>query len=394
MVNHAALATALTRHLDALDAAATPLPGVIAGLTTSEATIGPWSWGPRTVGEPEPIPADAVLALYSMTKSMTATVALQLADDGLLDLDAPAVDHLPEIGGVGVLDGFDDDGTPTLRAPRSPVTTRQLLTHTAGFGYTFFDEDCARAARAGQLPDVATATAASLRTPLMFDPGTRWEYGINIDWVGRVIEAVAGRRLGEVMTERLLQPLGMRDTTFARDDAQLARSATIHARRPDGSLTALRRPTADTPELDMGGQGLYSTVGDVLRFLRMWLNDGRSDDGRQILRPETVRAAALDQLGDLTVTPLRGADPRRTRDVEFFPGVRKGWSLIAMTNEDDAPTGRPANSLGWAGLANLYFWIDRRTGIAGIWATQLFPFGDRTALDAFVDFETAVYRSV
>lgn len=371
------------------------LPGVITGVTNRDATIRLDAHGPRTVGEPEELRTDAILAMYSVTKSLTATVAVQLADDGLLDLDVPAAEYEPRLRDVEVLDGFETDGTLRLRPARTPLTTRQLLTHTSGFGYTFFDEATSRAAEALSVPDVAAGSVESLGTPLVFDPGTRWLYGIGVDWVGLVIEAVTGRRLGEVMRERLLDPLGMRDTAFARDDAMLERAASLHARLPDGSLKPLRRPTRpDAPAVDLGGQGLYSTVDDILRFLRMWLSDGRSDDGEQILRPDAVRAATANQLGDLTVTALPGIDPRRTHDMEFFPGLRKGWSLVAMTNELDAPTGRTAGSLGWAGLANTYFWIDRRAQIAGVWATQLFPFADPVALHAAMEFETSVYRAM
>ncbi|WLP89834.1 serine hydrolase domain-containing protein [Gordonia sp. NB41Y] len=370
------------------------LPGVVAGVTTSAATIGLEATGPRLVGESETLAADAVLALFSTTKPLTSTLALQLVDDGVLDLDAPAAEYEPRLGGIGVLDGVDDDGTVRLHEPSSPVTLRRLLTHTAGFGYDFFDADLAAVVRARSLPDIATATLESLQTPLLFDPGTRWEYGMNIDWAGLVIEAVTGRRLGEVMRERLFEPLGMHDTTFARDERLLDRAATLHARTPDGAPKALRAPSRpDAPELDMGGQGAYSTAADYLRFLRMWLNDGRTDSGEQVLSAQMVAEATRDQLGDLQVTALPGVNPRLTNPVEFFPGHRKGWGLIAMTNTDDAPTGRRAGSLGWAGLANLYFWLDRTSDVAGFWATQLFPFADHTAMTAALDFETAVYRA-
>lgn len=394
--------TTLNRLVRAADAevrsateGAVGLPGVVAGLTDEHQTRYLGCSGVRAAGEPEQISTDAVLALYSVTKSLTATLALQLADDGQLDLDAPAADYAPRLTKIGVLDGFDNDGSPHIRPPRTPVTTRQLLTHTAGFGYDFFDANLAAATRALQLPDIATARIEALDTPLLFDPGTRWSYGMSLDWVGLVIEGLTGRRLGTVMNERLLQPLGMRDTGFARDEQMLARAASIHVRTADRGLKALRRPAQpDAPAMDMGGQGLYSTVGDFLRFIRMWLNEGRADSGEQVVRADTVRAATRNHLGDLAVTPLPGVNPRLTHDVDFFPGVDKGWSLIGMVITDDAPTGRPAGSPGWAGLANLYFWIDRSNGLGGLWATQLFPFGDPAALRAALDFEKAVYRAL
>ena len=110
----------------------------------------------------------------------------------------------------------------------------------------------------------------------------------------------------------------------------------------------------------MGGHGLYSTVGDYLRFIRMWLDDGRADSGEQVLRPETVEFAARNHLGDLKIKGLPGVIPSLSNDAEFFPGMPKSWALTFMINDEDAPTGRPAGSLAWAGLANLYYWIDRQ----------------------------------
>ena len=394
-ISTATITATVDDHLDHLDLGPSGLPGVIAGVTTTAETQCVAARGEKSTGTGEPIATDAICSMYSVTKSLTATVAVQLVDDGLLDLDAPAAEYEPRLRDVAVLAGFDGAGAPILRAPRTAITTRQLLTHTSGFGYTFFDEDTSRAAKALSVPDVATGSIESLRTPLVFDPGSAWLYGIGLDWVGLVIEAITGTRLGTVMGERLLTPLGMRDTTFARDEAKLERAATIHARMPDGSLKPLRRPTApDTPAVDLGGQGLYSTVGDLLTFLRMWLAGGRSDDGEQILHPDTVRSATRNQLRSGAVTALPGVDPRRTHSMEFFPGIAKGWSLVGMTNEQDAPTGRSAGSFGWAGLANIYFWADRRAGIAGVWATQLFPFGDPAALSAYLQFEKAVYDSL
>lgn len=390
----------MTRLIDAAAAAIRPgsadtLPGVIAGVTDDTGTLFLAAAGPHSADADEPLAADAVVALYSVTKSLTASVAAILATSGDLDLDAPASAYEPRLAQIGVLDGFDSDGSPRVRAPKSAVTTRQLLTHTAGFGYHFFDDDLTRAVAAYDLPDIGSATFDALRTPLLFDPGTQWRYGANIDWAGLVIEAVTGTPLSTTMSQYLLEPLGMSDTVFRRNDRLLARAAPVHIRTPDGGLRALRVPgRPDSPEIEMGGQGLYSTVGDMLKFLRMWLADGRADDGTQVVSPAAIHIATTEQLSPLSVMPLAGVDPRLTNDLEFFPGISKGWNLIAMTNATSAPTGRSAGSMGWAGLANLYFWIDRHRRIAGLWATQLFPFADQVAMRTAMDFEQAVYRAL
>ncbi|WP_026917178.1 serine hydrolase domain-containing protein [Gordonia shandongensis] len=371
------------------------VPGVVAAVGTADAVLYTGAAGVRSAAGDEPMTTDAILTLYSTTKPITATAVLQCVDDGLIDLDAPAADYVAEIGEIGVLDGYDADGRPRVRPPTAPITTRMLLLHTAGFAYPFFDEDYRRMVADGHHPDIATATRASLATPLLFDPGTRWNYGAGMDWAGRVVEAVRGQRLGEVFAERIFAPLGMVDSAFELTDAMRERRATVHRRRSDGTLAATRIGMPATPELHMGGQGLHGTVGDYLRFLQMWLRNGASADGVQILRPDTVAWAVRDGLADgQRVTPLRGVDPVIACDVEFFPGITKGWAYGFMTTDEQAPTGRSAGSLGWAGLANLYFWIDRTAGVAGMWATQLLPFADPVAHRAALDFETAVYETI
>jgi methyl acetate hydrolase len=319
-----------------------------------------------------------------------------LVEEGTLDLDAPAREYAPAIGELQVLEGFDADGQPRLRAPARDITTRHLLTHTAGFGYAFFSEDYRRLARDHGQPSVMTASHASLRTPLLFDPGARWEYGTSMDWAGLVVEGITGERLGETLRTRLFEPLGMDSTAFRMTDDMRRRRAPVHLRAADGSLSPMSADAhpAD-PEIHMAGHGLYGTATDYLRFIRMWLDDGAGPDGERILRPETVAMASRNHLPHgMHIRPLPSVDPRVSNDVEFFPGMPKSWALTFMVNEQDAPTGRAAGSLAWAGLANLYFWIDRTTGIGGFWATQILPFADPTSVGGYLALETAVYRHV
>jgi methyl acetate hydrolase len=144
----------------------------------------------------------------------------------------------------------------------------------------------------------------------------------------------------------------------------------------------------------MAGGGLYGTMPDYIRFLRMILNDGRTDSGGRVLKPETVQQMCRNAMGDLRVTLLPTQAPPLTLDAEFFPGVEKTWGLTFQINEAPAPTGRPAGGLMWAGLANSYYWIDRQTGIAGAYMTQILPFADSKSLPLYYDFETAVYQSM
>ncbi|MFC9764322.1 serine hydrolase domain-containing protein [Rhodococcus jostii] len=386
------LNAALGKVLDSVTEESAPrVPGVVAMVTDRDRTVFEGAAGVRSLADGEPMTSDTVFAIFSTTKAITGTTVLQCVEEGLLDLDAPAREYVPELGDIQVIEGFDAHGDPVLRAPKRDITTRMLLLHTAGFGYDFFDETYNRLGVEHDQPGVITATRASLTTPLLFDPGEKWQYGTNIDWAGQVVEAIRGKRLGEVMTERVFAPLGMHDTAFTLTGSMATRRATIHQREEDGRLTPLDLVLPQAPEIDMGGHGLYSTVGDYLKFLRMWLNDGDAPGGR-VLRADTVQAAVCNGLEGQEVGMLPAVIPALTNDAEFFPGQRKSWAYTFMVNEEDAPTGRPRGSLGWAGLANSYYWIDRRNGIAGYWATQVLPFADPVSFGGYLDFETAAYR--
>jgi methyl acetate hydrolase len=332
------------------------------------------------------------MAIFSTTKALTGALLMQLVEEGLVRLDDPAKKYVPEIAEIMVLDGFDADGQPRLRAPKRDITLDHLMLHTAGFSYEFFSHDDLKFRNAKGVPSVVSSTFASVRTVLLFDPGERWGYGVNIDWVGKVVEAVRGKRLGEVMQERLLAPLGMADTGFVMTPSMQSRRATIHDRAADGKLTPLPDLVLpQPPEMDMGGHGLYSTVADYMKFIRMVLNDGAGEHGR-VLKAETVAQMCSNGLGALKSGGWTTSIPSLSNAGEFCPGLPKSWAYTFQVNEQITPSGRPAGSLMWAGLANLFYWIDRKNGIGGYWGSQILPFHDVSSYPGFVEFETAVYR--
>ena len=370
------------------------VPGVVAVVTDAQHDIYEGAAGKRMLGGTAAMTTDSVFAIFSTTKAITGTTALQLVEEGKLDLDAPAKKYAPAIGKLQVLDGFDAAGKPKLRAPKRDITTRMLLLHTAGFGYDFFNEQYNRLAQHHGQPSVITSSHASINTPLLFDPGEHWEYGSNIDWAGQVVEGITGKRLGEVMQSRVFEPLGMETTSFKMTPSMRSRLATMHQRGTDGVLTALPDfALPQDPEVHMGGHALYSTAGDYCKFIRMWLNDGAGPHGR-VLKKETVLLAEKNGLGDKKIKGLPGVIPSLSNYAEFFPGMPKSWALTFMINDQDAPTGRPAGALAWAGLANLYYWIDRKNGIGGFWATQILPFADPASVGGYIDLETAVYKNM
>jgi CubicO group peptidase (beta-lactamase class C family) len=367
------------------------VPGVVAAVADREGVLYEGAFGERALGSGNAMTHDTVGWIASMTKAITSVAAVQCVERGLLKLDEPAKNICPELGHVGVLTGFDANGKPQTRPPKRDITLRQLLTHSAGFSYEIWNTDMQKVQAALEIPSVTECKNKALSLPLLFDPGEGWEYGINIDWAGKMIEKVSGQTLGQYLQHNLLEPLGMGSTAFHINADMRQRLATPHLRGPDGNLSVFPFEIPQEPEFEMGGGGLYGTVGDYLKFLRMVLNYGQLG-GERVLTPEGVVSLGLNHMGDCRVYNLKAAIPL-TNDAEFFPGIPKSWSLAFQINHEAAPTGRPAGGMMWAGLANSYYWVDQTTGLAGVYMTQIFPFADSKSLPLFYDFEKAVYQS-
>ncbi len=362
------------------------VPGVAAVATGGNGTLYEGGFGKAILGQDADMTPDTVVWLASMTKAVTGAVAMQQVERGALKLDAPAKEVMPYLGDVQVLEGFDAAGKPRLRKPTRDITLRHLLTHTAGFGYDIWNPEILQYREVMDVPTIGTGLDKSLTTPLLFDPGARWQ------WAGKMVEAVTGRRLGQVMHDDLFAPLGMDSTAFRLTPAMRARMARVHHRKADGSLVAdLKREVPQEPEFEAGGGGLYSTANDYLKFVRMVLDGGKSARGDVVMKPETVDAMATNSMGDSTVTRLKTVMPALSNDAEFFPGVTKQWGLSFLINNEEAPTGRSPGSLCWAGLPNTYYWIDRKKGLGGVYMTQILPFADVKSLPLFYAFESAVY---
>ena len=362
------------------------LPGIAVAAAGREEAGFAAGYGVRRLGAPNPMAPDTVVWIASMTKAVTAVAAMRMVEAMRLSLDAPAAEVLPDLAEARVLEGFDAAGQPILRAPRRAVTLRHLLTHTSGFPYEMWSPEAIRARKALGLPSMPTGRLAALRLPLLFDPGEGWHYGIGLDWAGRVVEAATGQRLGAHFAETIFAPLGMADTTFRLREDMRARLASIHARAPDGTLAPTDMVVEQDPEFESGGGGLYSTARDYLAFARMILNGGRHGRDR-LLKPETVAMMAQDQIAPLSVQPMISAMPAATNDADLYPGLPCGWGLSFLVNRKQTPQGRAAGGLGWAGLANTYYWIDHGRGTTGIFLSQVLPFFDAKAVDLFRRFE-------
>jgi methyl acetate hydrolase len=369
------------------------IPGVVAIAANSKELIYQGAFGKRDLSRDDPMTQDSVFWIASMTKAITAAAGMQLVEQGKLALDAPIGTVLPDLATPQVLEGFDAKGAPKLRTAKNPITLRHLMTHTAGFAYNMWNGDMVQYLEKTGTPAVTTCQNAALKTPLMSDPGTRWEYGTNIDFVGKAVEAVSGKRLDAYLRENLFTPLGMTDTGFKIGDAQRKRLVAMHQRNADGSLTPIPFELEQDPEFHMGGGGLYGTAGDYIKFTQMILNKGKGN-GNQVLKPETVALMGQNHIGDLVQTKMVSAVAFATNDVDLFPGMVKKWGLSFLINTAKTPEGRSPGSLFWAGLANTYYWIDPARDVTGVILMQVLPFADGKCLEAFAGLERGVYAGL
>jgi CubicO group peptidase (beta-lactamase class C family) len=333
---------------------------------------------------------ESIFSIASMTKAVTTAAALQLVERGLLKLDEPVSARLEELRNPQVLEGFDASGRPLLRPARTNITLKHLLTHTSGLVYDIWDRDLLKykAIRAG-LPAADQGPA----TPLVFEPGARWEYGTSLDVTGRLVERVSGLTLEDYFQRHIFQPLGMVDTSFILPAKKFERKAGSYERQPDGRLKEGARTPPPPPKSFNGGGGLYSTAPDYVRFMQMILRRGFSDRKQPILKPATVEMMATNQIGPLSAGKLKTARPEESCDVDLHPGAADKWGYGFLINATAHDRGRSAGSLAWAGIMNTFYWIDPRRRLCAVVMMQFLPFCDPEAVGLLRDFEHAVYAA-
>ena len=381
---------ALRRAVDAKE-----VPGVVAMAATDKGLLYEGAFGPRALDDSAPMTLDTVFRIASMTKAITSVAAMQLVEQGKLKLEEPVPNVDPGVGSPQVLEGFDASGAPKLRPAKRPITLRHLLTHTAGFSYDVWDANTGRYIKTAAVPARTTGKVASIRTPLAFDPGERWEYGVNTDWAGRLVEVLSGQPLDAYFRDKIFAPLGMKDSGYVVSTEQRARQAKVHARQADGTLTPQPwepAPVAN-PEFWSGGGPLYSTAGDYMVFLQMLLNGG-SWNGARILKPESVADMHKNHTGAIAAGIMKTQNPALSNDVDLFPGAQVRWGLGYMLNMEPGPNGRSAGTVSWGGIFTTYYWLDPQKRVTGLIMTQILPFADTRALALYGQFERGVYEAL
>lgn len=366
------------------------VPNAVGVVATRDGVVYQGAAGPRAAGGDVPVDADSMFRIASMTKMVATVALLQLVERGAVDLDAPVERYLPDFARLQVLEGFDGD-TPVLRAPVSPATVKHLVTHTSGLSYWFWNADILRWEKVTGTGNALSGTIDTFDAPLVSDPGSRFEYGINSDWMGRVVEAASGQSLDAYLAEHVLGPLGMTTTTFLMDAEQRSRSVPVHV-PSNGGWLATDLDWNQSPDWWAAGHGLYSTPRDYLRFQRMLLGGGELD-GVRVLSEQSVAGAFTNQIGDLEFpATIASADPVSTCDFNAGPGWKWGWGLLLNTAQQ--PGMRAVGSGAWAGICNTHFWVDPASGVTAALYTQFLPFVTPGAWQAYTDFEKAVYASL
>lgn len=367
--------------------AETGLPGLVAMAADRDGIVHQAALGLRDAEAGAPMLIDSVARIASMTKAITSVAALRLVERGLLTLDDPICDVLPELTAPMVFERFGVDSRPILRPAGVAITLRHLLTHTAGYGYDTWNQPLGHLQTTLGLPRIPTSPDELRRVPLLFEPGTAWNYGINTDIVGRACEVVTGLSLEEVIRAEVTGPLGMVDTGFIVGPAQVARRIVMNRRGADGAVAPSPMPEPATLPFLAGGGMLSSTAPDYLRFLQAVL---RGD----LLGEAMFDALVRPQTGEIDVVPMISSVPAMSCDVSLYPEQALKWSLGFLVNTEGTAEGRSAGSLAWAGLFNTYYWIDRGRGVCGVFVAQMLPFADPAILRAFRAYEAAVYRGV
>jgi methyl acetate hydrolase len=329
---------------------------------------------------------DAIFAIASMTKPVTSVAVMQFIEAGRVKLDEPAATYVPELAAARVRDG------ETLRSPKTPITVRHLLTHTSGLGYEFLNKDLFELVAKKELPSLMAGGDGFLKAPLLFDPGTRWEYGISSDWLGRLVEHVSGQSLEAYFRQEIFDPLGMPDTFFNVPAGKRSRIVATFARAQDGSLAAQPRPPATVVEFFSGGVGLFSTAADYMKLVRALMAGGRLGE-RRILSPESVAMMGMNQIGELTLRRMPSMLPQFAADMAVLPGDVEKFGFGFALNLKSDRSRRGANTMAWAGIYNTFFWIDREKQVGAVLMSQMLPYLDPGATKLLDDFEAAVYAS-
>lgn len=372
------------------DAAQQKVPAVSAAVISKDADLYKGHFGFKDLENKDPVDDNTLFRIASMTKAITSTCIYQLIDKDILSLDTNLKDFFPEISDKKVIRGFDDNGDPILCDVSIDINIGHLLTHTSGFAYEIWNESIAKLVEKGDLQSAFANNDEFLKAPLVFEPGSDWEYGIGIDWLGVLIEKINECSLQEYMHTHIFEPLGMSNTSYDLDKNKHSRVAKVYGRN-NYEYSEMPFEVPEKSSFYSGGGNLISNLEDYSKFLRIFLNSGKGSQ-KQIISESSIASMLSSLNEELLMKKMLTQVPMLSNDVDFFPTSAKSWSPGFMVNHEDIKSGRPKNSSGWAGLFNSFFWIDPKNEIAALILMQMLPFSEEGCFTTLQEFEASIYN--
>tara|TARA_B100000524_G_scaffold45975_1_gene21875 strand:+ start:108 stop:1265 length:1158 start_codon:yes stop_codon:yes gene_type:complete len=371
------------------NAAQQKVPAVSAAVISKDEDLYKGNFGFKDLENKDPVDDNTLFRIASMTKAITSTCIYQLIDKDILSLDTNLKDYFPEISDKKVIRGFDDNGDPILSDVSIDINIGHLLTHTSGFAYEIWNESIAKLVEKGDLQTAFANNDEFLKAPLVFEPGSDWEYGIGIDWLGVLIEKINECSLQEYMHTHIFEPLGMSNTSYDLDKSKHSRVAKVYGRNGD-EYFEMPFEVPEKSSFYSGGGNLISSLDDYSKFLKIFLNSGKGSQ-EQILSESSISSMLCSLNEELVMKKMLTQVPMLSNDVDFFPTSTKSWSPGFMVNHEDIRSGRPKNSSGWAGLFNSFFWIDPKNEIAALILMQMLPFSEEGCFTTLQEFEGSIY---
>jgi len=347
------------------------IPGAIMMIQRNGKTAYFNSFGVRDPSTKEPMTPDTIFRIYSMSKPITTVAAMMLVEEGKLALDEPLSKYIPAFADVKVgVEKKGEDGVVGLDLvpAKRPITIQDLMRHTSGLTYGFFGEGAVKKLYVGANlgegdPDNALFAERLAKLPLAYQPGTTWDYSQSTDILGRVIEVVSGKSLYQFEKERLLDPLGMTNTSFYVTDA--AKQSLVAEPFPNdrkiGNGSEMGNPRV-VRKFESGGGGMVSTIGDYSRFAAMLLNGGTLD-GKRYLSPKTIAYMGSNHVG-----PGSGVSPG-----PYYlpgPGIGFGLGFAVRTEAGVSPVEGSVGEMYWSGAGGTTFWIDPKENMFAVFMAQ------------------------
>ena len=360
------------------------VPGVVAAVVDKDGILYNEAAGVSSTLTKRPMTKDTIFNMASMTKPITSVAIMMLVDEGKLKLDDEVAKYLPKYKDPVVISRFNEaDASYETRPARRPITIRHLLTHTSGIGYGFASP---------MLTKIMQKTGKTeLDLPLLFDPGESWAYGASTRVLGNVIEVLSGQKLDAFLQSRILQPLGMRDTSYLVPTAKYPRVVAVNARGTDGKFVERPMP-ATLPASVAGDGGLYGTASDYGLFLRMLLNRGKLGD-RRILSEKSAKTMLESHTGNVVVQPQESANLSLSKNFPVGAGKDR-WGLGFQLAAEQLPNRRTRGTGTWAGIFNTHFFIDPARDLAVVVMMQTLPFYDEASMRVYAGVEEAVYGNL